>query len=210
VEASTKMDQSSAEPNPPGSGYLRANLRPGLVVAGIFAAALAVGIALATLRAAGAASPPNTTARTAPLWTHPGWGHNRGHDPFHRGPFKHGLFGLSPLHGEFTIAAPGGGYRTIALQTGQVTSVTASAITVKSQDGFSRTYTVDDATLIDSGDNGISDVKPRDTVRIVAVLTGGKARAMHILDVTKVERLHGRWRRGPAAPPEGSDPAFST
>jgi hypothetical protein len=137
-------------------------------------------------------------------------GHKWGHGPFHHGLFGHGPFGFGALHGELTTTAPGGGYRTIAFQTGQVASVTVSEVTVRSQDGFTRTYAVDDTTLIDAGDNGISDIKPRDTVRIVAVLTGGKARAMHILDVTKVERLHGRWWPGPAAPPEGSDPAFST
>lgn len=172
-------------------------------------AALAAGIALATLRAAGAASPTSPNP-PAPPWAHPGLGHKWGHGPFHHGLFGHGPFGFGALHGELTTTAPGGGYRTIAFQTGQVASVTVSEVTVRSQDGFTRTYAVDDTTLIDAGDNGISDIKPRDTVRIVAVLTGGKARAMHILDVTKVERLHGRWWPGPAAPPEGSDPAFST
>ena len=75
----------------------------------------------------------------------PGGGFGHGH---HGGPFGKffgfgGFGGLGrggPLHGEFTIRKPdGSGFQTMAIQTGEVTAVSPSSITVKSEDGFSRT-----------------------------------------------------------------------
>ena len=97
------------------------------------------------------------------------------------------------LHGEFTMPAPGGGYQTLAAQTGQVTSVSTSSIALKSEDGFVRTYSVDDNTLVTAGNNGISDVKTGDAVHVLAVVSGGKARAVDIVDATTVQQSRGRW-----------------
>ncbi|MEI8408959.1 MULTISPECIES: hypothetical protein [unclassified Kribbella] len=49
------------------------------------------------------------------------------------------MFG-DALHGEFVTAKDGGGYETIATQKGEVTAVSTTSITVKSADGYSRTY----------------------------------------------------------------------
>ena len=104
------------------------------------------------------------------------------------------------MHGEFTTRAPGGGFQTLATQVGDVTSVSASSIEVKSEDGFTRTYTVDDNTVVTAGDNGVADVKTGDTARIVALVNGGKANAVAVLDATRVRQSTERWRPAPRAP----------
>jgi hypothetical protein len=155
--------------------------------AGIFAGGLAIGIVLAGLGLglAQTGSPSPTPSSGAPL-------------PGHKGPFGRGGLGghfgfFGALHGEFTVPAPSGGYQTLAMQRGQVTAVSASSITVKSDDGFSRTYSVDGNTVVAAGDNGIADVKTGNAVRILAVVSGGKARAVQILDATTVGRSRGTW-----------------
>ena len=55
-----------------------------------------------------------------------------------------GLLKGPAIHGEQTVRKPGGGYQTLANQVGEVTSVSKSSIAVKSEDGYARTYTVDD------------------------------------------------------------------
>ena len=63
------------------------------------------------------------------------------------GPGRHGEFGLGgALHGEFIVEKDGGGYQTVATQRGEVTAVSKDAITVKSADGYSRTYTLTEPT----------------------------------------------------------------
>ena len=46
------------------------------------------------------------------------------------------------LHGEFVVADGHGGYRTELTQTGVVTAISPTSITVRSEDGFSQTYVV--------------------------------------------------------------------
>lgn len=48
--------------------------------------------------------------------------------------------GVGVLHGTYTVAGPRGGYRTIEIQRGKVTKLTADSITVRSTDGFTATY----------------------------------------------------------------------
>ena len=156
--------------------------------AGLFAGGLAIGIVLAGLGLGLAqTSSPSPTPSSGATQV-----------PGHKGLFGRGGFGghfgfFGALHGEFTVPAPGGGYQTLAVQRGQVTAVNASSITVKSEDGFSRTYSVDGNTVVAAGDNGIADVKTGNAVRILAVVSGGKARAVQIFDATTVQRSRGTW-----------------
>lgn len=123
---------------------------------------------------------------------------------FGRRGHKRGFMG-GAIHGEFVTRAPSGGYQTLATQVGEVTAVSASSITVKSEDGFSRTYTVDDNTSVNAGNDGIGDVKTGDEVRIVAIVADGKASAVEIRDRTQMEALHEKWRpRRPNASPSPS------
>ena len=98
------------------------------------------------------------------------------------------------IHGEFTVPAPNGGYQTIATQAGQVTAVDPSSITLKSEDGYTKTYTVDDNTLVNAGRNGIGSVNTGDQARVMAVVSGDTAHAVDVVDTTNVQRLRDQWR----------------
>src|SRR5205807_6411810 len=108
-------------------------------VGGLAAALLAGGIGIA---AAQSDSPTTTTtpptSNATPQTPPPGGpigGPGRDFGP-------HGGFGgpMGAVHGEF-VQHFGSGYRTIDVQTGQVTSVNSSSITVKSDDGSANGFT---------------------------------------------------------------------
>ena len=182
------------------------------VVAGFFLAGLGVAFARSSsphsarlLTAPAAVTPaqattPATPDPNAPNNAAPGHGRRFGHG----GPFGGRLFGFGGhgfgfgkfggLHGEFTVKKPdGSGYETVATQTGDVTAVSPSSITVKSEDGFSRTYSVDENTVVGSGRDGIGSVKTGDTVRVVGLVDGGKASAAAVLDSTGLGRIGQHW-----------------
>ena len=185
----------------------------GAVVAVFFLAGL--GVAFATTRPSHStrllsspaavtpaqATTPNTTApgQVAP---DPNGGPRKhfGHGgPF--GPFGGKMFGLfggfgrgGALHGEFTVKKPdGSGYQTVASQTGQVTAVSPTSITVKSEDGFSKTYSVDENTVVNAGRDGIGSVKNGDTVNVAGVIDGGNAKAAAVMDSTTLGNIAGHW-----------------
>jgi hypothetical protein len=186
------MEQlDEASPAPVGDGSRR--YRSGLIAAGV-----AAGIMLAGLGMAVAQESPPTTApenKTAPADPPPEKAGRFGHKGFRFG-FGPG-FGHGAIHGEFTTRAPDEGFRTIATQTGEVTSVSESSIAVKSEDGFDRTYAVTEDTMVNAGRDGIGDVKTGDEVHVMAVVEGDRARAVHIADTTNLRRLGEQWRPRP-------------
>jgi hypothetical protein len=103
------------------------------------------------------------------------------------------------LHGEFVVPKDGGGYQTVATQRGQVTAVSKDSITVKSEDGFSRTYTLTEDTLVNAARDGIDDVKTGNTVNVSAVVADGKATASSVDDGTVRQAAGEKWgfHRGP-------------
>jgi hypothetical protein len=170
---------------------------PWIVIAGIFLAGLIAGMIVSNLHVAGAQTPsPSATAKGK---FYRGFGHGFGH-----------RFGFGGIHGQFTVPAPNGGYETILTQVGTVQSVSASSITVKSEDGYTHTYSVDNNTLVAAGNNGIADVANGDTVRVLAV---GNA-AKRIVDATKVQSLRQKyWAPGKhdeSQEPSGSPTASNT
>lgn len=182
------MEQLDGSTHSPPSDRAR-RIRPGLVAMGVAAGIMLAGFGIAAAQE----STPSTTSDggTTPPPKFGGFGH--------RG-FGFGGFGHGAIHGEFTTRAPNGGYQTLATQTGEVTSVSNSSITVKSEDGFDRTYAVNDNTLVNAGRDGIDDVKDGDEVRIMAVVDGDTARAVQVVDTTNLQRLGEQWRpRRPAA-----------
>ncbi|AHH95649.1 hypothetical protein [Kutzneria albida] len=99
-----------------------------------------------------------------------------------RGGMMGGAGGLgNALHGDFTVA-DNGSYVTERMQTGKVTAVSATSITTASEDGYTKTYTVDSSTLVDNGDDQISAVKTGDTVTVIAKLAGDTGTATSVLD----------------------------
>jgi hypothetical protein len=115
------------------------------------------------------------------------------------GGFK-GEFGLGgALHGEFVVPKDGGGYQTVAVQRGQVTAVSKDSLTVKSADGYSRTYTLTSDTMVNAARDGIGDVKTGNTVNVSAVVTNGTATATRVNDGTVRDAAGQKWgfKHGP-------------
>lgn len=135
--------------------------------------------------------------------------------------FRHGLrdgfrfagpFGA--VHGEFVVPKSGGGYQTIDMQRGAVTAVSATSITIKSSDGFVRTYQVTGSTYVDARLSGISSVKTGHQAVVMATVTGGTVTAVRIFDFSLLPVFHGgptgpRWHSLPpgAGSPGASPPA---
>jgi hypothetical protein len=86
-------------------------------------------------------------------------------------------------HGEFTVRTKSG-HEVIAVQRGQVTSVTATQITVKSADGFTATYTVDANTKVRKAKQAatIAAVHTGDKIGVFAVDNGSIETAKRIAD----------------------------
>ena len=58
-----------------------------------------------------------------------------------------GAVGATSLHGEFVVPDGAGGYRTELTQTGTITAITTTSITVRSDDGYSQTYVIPNAAV---------------------------------------------------------------
>jgi hypothetical protein len=111
-----------------------------------------------------------------------------------------GEFGLGgALHGEFVVQKDGGGYQTVATQRGSVTAVSKDSITVKSDDGYSRTYKVDSDTLVNSARDGIASIKTGSTVNVSAVVADNTATATTINDGSARDAAGQKWgfKHGP-------------
>lgn len=61
------------------------------------------------------------------------------------------------------------------------------------EDGFSRTYGVDENTVVNSGRDGIGPVKSGDTVQVAGLVEGGNARAATIVDSTILGKIGEHW-----------------
>jgi hypothetical protein len=88
-------------------------------------------------------------------------------------------------HGELTLG--GKNQRVVDVQRGQVQSISATSVSVKSDDGFTATYTIDSKTKIRKGGkaSAVGDVHNGDTVVIVATKANGADTANRIGDRTK-------------------------
>jgi hypothetical protein len=179
-----------------GSGRLAAVA----VLAGVLLVG-GIGVALAQDSGSSSTTTPST-ALPGPqnLPGGPGGGRFKGGGP--GGKFGHGG-PKGAIHGEFVTPDGSGGYRTVDVQTGEATAVSSDSITVKSADGFSKTYSVDENTVVNSGRDGIGSVKKGDTVRVDAVVSGGKAAARNIMDVTTLGQIRQHWNPGA---PQGAGP----
>lgn len=82
------------------------------------------------------------------------------------------------LHGDFTVAQ-NGGYVTERMQTGDVTALSATSITVKSQDGYTQTYSVGSST------EKANNLATGATVTVLAKVTGTTATATSITNANQ-------------------------
>ena len=201
------------EPAPAGSPARRRRFpslpsgRRASVIAAVAGALLVGGIGAAVAQTGGSSTP--TTQAPNPSGGPGGPGR-----PFDgpRGRFgpKGGMGGMGgpmgAIHGEFVVPNGSNSYRTVDTQRGAVASVSSDSITVKSDDGFSKTYGVDENTVVDSGRDGIGTVKNGDTVVVLAAVSDGKASAMSINDLTTLGNIRQHWRTNTQAPPTTSPP----
>mgnify|MGYP001556035553 FL=1 len=88
------------------------------------------------------------------------------------------------LHGSMTIEKKDGTVETYASQVGKATAVSATSITVLSDDKFSATYVIDDSThIVKSGaEAAAGDVATGDTVRVRGEDAGDAVTADVIFD----------------------------
>jgi hypothetical protein len=182
----------------------RLGILAGVVAAGVLAGA---GAAFAATSSPGhpAAQPtasPSSPASPSQLKPAAPWRALHG-KPFLFGPgfgpgFLGGLFGA--VHGTAVVPKAGGGYQTIAFQNGKVTAVSASSITLRSADGYSRTYQVTSSTLVNAQRDGISSIKAGNTVSVQATVSGTTATAAQIIDVSLLQQgLHSFFGINPGA-----------
>lgn len=74
------------------------------------------------------------------------------------------------LHGEYVVSDGNGSYTTEILQNGEVTAISDTSITAKSEDGYTKTYTIDSDTTSD-----LSSIETGDDVTITATVSGDTA-----------------------------------
>jgi hypothetical protein len=196
-------------PPPTGRRWLPAT-RGGRIAmaAAVGGAAVLIGVGVAAAQTGGTATPPPTpTPGQVPAPGPPpggGIGGRFGGKGF-GGPGGFGMPGLGGvLHGEFVRSNRSGGYQTLDMHVGQVTSVSSTSITLKSADGFSKSYGVDDGTVVDAGRDGIGSVKSGDQVQLLAVVSGSSANAVSINDSTNLRSLKQRWNPMPTPPANGT------
>lgn len=158
----------------PPRGRRGAQVATAVAVAAVAGSAAwaAAGPASADPLAAAAPAPSPSTGTTAP--PEPGdSGRHLGHGP------RLGLGSRGALHGELVVP-DGEGYRQVALQRGTVTAVSATSLTVKSEDDFSRTYVLNGDTVVDGTKGAVKTLANGDTVRVLADLKGSTATATRV------------------------------
>ena len=104
--------------------------------------------------------------------------------------FGFGGFGPGGIHSEVTFENPEGKYQTTATQLGKVVSVSPTSITLESEDGYKRTYAVDETTVVTAGRDGIDNLQQGDSVQLTAEVKGSEARAVQIFDAAAMKLAH--------------------
>jgi len=113
----------------------------GAAVYGVASAATPPAQGAATVSSARSALPPAAGPEAAAGPAHAPWG-RAGHPRLRR--FLAGRV----LHGEFVVATRDGGTTTVVAQKGEVTAIGSDTVTVKSSDGYTLTWRVEDQTKI--------------------------------------------------------------
>jgi hypothetical protein len=203
------------EPEGKASLWERLRHAPRAVVIAGLAATLAVGgagVAFAAGSGSSSTTPSGGAANTTvPGGSHASTGHKRaapGARPFGRfgigglGGLGAGVPGLGGMgfggivHGQVTVRS-GTGYKTVEIQTGKVTKVGSTSITVVSTDGYSDTYAVLTTTQVNSQSGGISSVATNDQVVVTASSVKGKDTVTSLIDLTKIQGSRRAFGFGP-------------
>jgi hypothetical protein len=131
-----------------------------------------------------AATQPSTVTDTHPSGVSGGQVNSGGGSGNHRPGYPSGYSGplSNAVHGESVVRTDSGGYATERFQTGKVTKVSPTSLTVASPDHYVGNYLVNGSTVINRGAATIGDVKVGDGVTVVASLSGSTATATTITD----------------------------
>jgi hypothetical protein len=177
---------------PIGPISLRSVSRRPYILAGVAVAALlgGAGAALAATNSSGTPATQSAVVTTPDPSPSPGQLGAAGPRYRHFG-VKSGLGGGllgGVLHGQFVVAKPGGGDQTVDVQNGQVTAVSSTSITLKSSDGFTKSYVVASSTMVDAQRDGIGSVKVGNQASVMATVSGSTATAAGITDRTLVQQ----------------------
>ncbi|MFJ8913351.1 hypothetical protein [Amycolatopsis sp. NPDC102389] len=78
------------------------------------------------------------------------------------------------LHGDFVVSDGNGGYSTERTQTGEITEISATSVSLTSKDGYKQVYTIDAST------KKTGEPKVGETVLVNAKVTGDTATATSI------------------------------
>jgi hypothetical protein len=177
----------------PASDPGRRRLGHPLILTAVAVVALGAGATVAAIATAGSPSLASSSGQFAATPSPSPSASQPRHGPYGpRGKFPgigafgggFGLGALGALHGEFVVPRTGGGYQTDDMQRGSVTAVSTSSITVKSADGFTKTYQVTSSTLVDAQRDGIGSVKDGHQVLVLAKVSGSTATATSIQDLS--------------------------
>jgi hypothetical protein len=84
--------------------------------------------------------------------------------------------GSTSLHGEFVVPDGAGGYTTELTQTGAVTAISPTSITIRSEDGYSQTYVIPNT----AGNAGAPPFAVDDQVVVRATRNGQTATVTNI------------------------------
>ena len=126
------------------------------------------------------------------------------------------------LHGELVIEGEDDATTTVLTQSGSVTAASSTSITVRSTDGFTATWSVDEDTSVHTfasrgTDGSIGDVEVGDEVRVSGPKessTSGEADRVHVRPTeAELSELRGSMPErgaGPGAPPTGDATTVGT
>jgi len=162
----------------PPQGRFWSGRRMAAAVAVAVGIAAAGGAAIAAGTSGGAAAVGNVAFTSDPGYGQSGTGQEGqegqgGRPGGHRGPGGMGPGMGNALHGEFVVADGSGGYVTRLMQSGKVTAVDSGSITVASDDGYSKTYSITSSTTVRGAESAAAI--PVDTVVTVVADQGGAA-----------------------------------
>jgi hypothetical protein len=175
--------------------------RPTLRRIGLAAAGLGVGITLGAAGIAGAATdPPKPPAGSTVAPPPPGQRH-------HGGMHRPGLGMGGAIRGELVVPDGKGGFKTVKVQRGEVTAVSATSLTVKSPDGVAQTYVLTAKTVVNGGRATVASIKVGDKVGVLANADGTAVRVRDVTRLPADKRKHPRRPADRPAAPTGYDDA---
>jgi hypothetical protein len=173
--------------------------RKSLMYSGI-ALAVVGAASVGAIATASASDEPVRTAAAAQETTDPTpdghpwhggpWGGGRGGPWGGGGPFGGDLSSVLGadvtdfVHAEVVLAKDGGGTQTVLVQKGSVSEVSGNAVTVKSSDGFTTSYTVNGDTKVKADSDKIDSVAKDEEVVVVAPKSGDDHTATVVVDLT--------------------------